>query len=226
MIPNSVKRYIKKVLVIKINEKKFNGSRNYWEERYKAAKTSGSGSYGRLAEFKAEVLNKFVEQHQILAVIELGCGDGNQLGLAHYPNYRGYDVSQTAIKFCLRKFKEDRSKEFYLMNKINKRTRKADLVISLDVIYHLIEDKVFDNYMRQLFAISSKYVIIYSSNYDDHFAPHVKCRKFTDWVDLHVGSSWRLIEKIENKYPFEANDPDNTSISDFYIYRSNFELEN
>lgn len=42
----------------------------------------------------------------------------------------------------------------------------ADLTLSLDVIYHLIEDNVFFTYMDRLFDSSTKFVIIYSLNTD------------------------------------------------------------
>lgn len=41
--------------------------------------TSGAGSYGVLAEFKAEVINSLLLEHSILTAIEFGCGDGSQL---------------------------------------------------------------------------------------------------------------------------------------------------
>ena len=78
-------------------------SREYWEERYSQGGNSGAGSYGHLAEFKAEVINGFIEQHEIKNVIEWGCGDGNQLGLFRCEEYIGYDVSETAIEICCKK---------------------------------------------------------------------------------------------------------------------------
>ena len=66
---------------------------DYWENRYERGLTSGAGSYGRLAHFKAEVLNEYVNQNKILSVVEFGCGDGAQLSLAKYANYIGLDLS-------------------------------------------------------------------------------------------------------------------------------------
>src|SRR5579864_6395854 len=76
---------------------RFPGSQTYWDQRYAEGGTSGSGSYGEQAAFKAEILNGFVARHGIQSVIEFGCGDGNQLSLASYPSYVGLDVSRTAI---------------------------------------------------------------------------------------------------------------------------------
>ena len=86
----------------------------YWEQRYAKGKNSGSGSYNRLAEFKAEIINAFIGENNITTVIEFGCGDGNQLTLANYPNYIGFDVSPTIIKICKEKFQTSKTKEFYV----------------------------------------------------------------------------------------------------------------
>ena len=224
---SSIKKALKKTWIGKLAKRllrkppeyqDFPGSKNYWEERYQADDNSGSGSYGRLAEFKAEIINEFVAKNNIKTVIEFGSGDGNQLTLANYPNYKGFDVSTKAIELCKAKFKDDPTKAFYSMEDEDQLNTRADLVLSLDVLYHLIEDKVFDSYMRRLFNSASKYVIIYSSNYNDHFAAHVKCRKFTDWVEKNIETNWELTKCLKNKYPFDKNDPDNTSMADFYFY--------
>ncbi|MEH6535821.1 MAG: glycosyltransferase [Psychroserpens sp.] len=197
----------------------FPGSQAYWEQRYSNDMNSGSGSYGRLAQFKAEVLNDFVLNNVVQTVIEFGCGDGNQLSLASYPSYKGLDVSLKAIEICKSRFKNDLTKDFYHLGNEFLKTAKADLVLSLDVLYHLVEDEVFENYMDQLFKSSNKYVIIYSSNYDEVLTDHVKCRKFTDWINKNVSKHWSLIDRLNNKYAFHEKDPENTSMSDFYIYK-------
>lgn len=201
--------------------KPFPGSEAYWEKRYRSNDNSGPGSYGRLADFKAEILNDFVKQNDIQTIAEFGSGDGNQLELSSYPSYVGIDVSQTALDLCEDKFGDDPTKEFLLYNTKDSNAVKAELVMSLDVIYHLVEDEVFENYMTALFNASTKYVIIYSSNYDEVLAKHVKCRKFTSWIDQHVADQWSLVETIPNKYPFDEQDPEHTSMSDFFIYKTN-----
>ncbi|WP_424832381.1 methyltransferase domain-containing protein [Ruegeria sp.] len=194
----------------------FSTSNQYWEERYLRGRNSGAGSYGRLADFKAEVLNDFVARNFIHSVIEFGSGDGSQLSLAKYPEYLGVDVSQTAVDACRGKFSRDTTKTF--VNSADFSDRKADLTLSLDVIYHLVEDDVFANYMETLFDASSRFVIIYSSNKDEiHTQKHVRHRCFTDWVAAHR-PEFRNIEHIPNRYPFDQEDPNNTSFADFYIF--------
>lgn len=203
--------------------KPFIGSEAYWDHRYKTKNNSGPGSYGRLANFKAEVINCFVKENNIQTVVEYGSGDGNQLELATYASYVGLDVSQTAINICKEKFVNDPTKQFLLFNSKNCNEIEGELVLSLDVIYHLIEDDVFEDYMRALFNSSTKYVIIYSSNYDKVLAKHVKCRKFTNWIENNLSDKWKLLKKLPNRFPFDEKDPDHTSMSDFYFYQKNNE---
>lgn len=191
-------------------------SGGYWEKRYQNRGTSGTGSYGRLAEFKADILNRFVTDNEIQSVNEFGCGDGSQLELARYPQYRGYDVSKTIIQLCREKFKNDPSKSFQVLPQRD--IPDAELTLSLDVIYHLVEDHVFTAYMKQLFGSSRRYVAIYSSNFDSADYPdHLRCRKFTEWVEQSA-PQFKLIDYIPNRYPFDPADPNNTSFADFYFY--------
>jgi len=200
----------------------YQGSSKYWEDRYAGGGNSGAGSYGKLAEYKAKILNEFVQRNNIQKVIELGCGDGSQLSLANYKSYIGLDVSKSAIQICNDKFGDDQTKSFFQINPQafydNYMNFEAELALSLDVIFHLTEDEVFQNYMNRLFNISNKFVIIYSSNNDHREAPHLLDRKFTNWVDNHA-VGWKLIEKIDNEFQYDKKDEINTSRSDFYIYK-------
>lgn len=198
--------------------KKFSGSENYWKHRYQSGKTSGAGSYHKLAEFKANILNEFVKDNDIKTIIEYGCGDGNQLTLSEYQSYAGFDVSPIAIAQCKKIFVDDKTKSFKLINEYT--NEKAQLTLSLDVIYHLIEDEVFNAYMKLLFDSSEKFVIIYSSNTDKQLKPqaaHVKHRNFSSWIEHN--STWQLVKRIPNKYPYSGNNHDG-SLADFYIYEN------
>ena len=191
-------------------------SKDYWENRYSHGGTSGTGSYHRLAAFKAEIINGFITEHQVSSIIEWGCGDGNQLGLFLPVQYIGYDVSKTAVEICQKKY-HGSNKSFIWYDGTRQKAEKKELGLSLDVIYHLIEDDVFENYMYNLFTNSSKYVCIYSSNDNFDVGLYQKNRKFTDYVQAKF-PQWKLIDYIENRYPFDFQDPDHTSSSDFYFY--------
>ena len=209
----------KRIFRIFVKKNSFTTSGDYWEKRYSTGGNSGAGSYDNLAEFKAEVINQFVEVNNIGRVIEFGCGDGNQLKYFNFGEYLGFDVSQTAIANCRRLYADDPGKRFEKLS--DYAGERAELVLSLDVLYHLVEDEVFDSHMQSLFSSSEKYVIIYSSNVDDDLnvrrSPHVRLRKFTGWIEKNF-PMFELLDHIPNRYP-RSSDPINSSISDFYIYR-------
>jgi len=201
----------------------FSGSRRYWETRYAGDGTSGAGSYGKLAEFKADILNSFIKAHEIRSVIDFGCGDGNQLTLLDCADYIGLDISETAVKLCRKRFGADERKSFFLYDPDSfedQRPRlKAELGLSLDVIYHLVEDGIFEQYMRRLFSAAERFVVIYSSDTDDntHFQdPYLRHRRFSIWIQQNL-SGWKLIDRIPNRYPYEG-DCQGGSVSDFFIY--------
>jgi len=195
----------------------FRTSGEYWERRYRQGGTSGAGSYNLLAEFKAEFLNDFVAREEVGSVVELGCGDGSQLRLARYPRYTGIDVAPSAVAMCKAIFANDKTKDFRLSGELDG-SFEAELAISLDVIYHLIEDEVFEGYMRELFARARRFVIVYSSNYDAAWdSKHVRHRKFTDWVEQNQ-PEWSLISRVPNRYPYDSENPKHTSFADFYVF--------
>jgi SAM-dependent methyltransferase len=198
----------------------FEGSSNYWENRYAAGGNSGSGSYGRLAVFKANILNDFVKKESVKTVMEFGCGDGHQLGLAEYPYYTGLDVSSKAIERCKETFRNDSQKVFHLYssNRTTKDLPPAELTLSLDVIYHLVENSVYEAYMRDLFSAATRFVIIYASNVEGTQRYHERTREFTKWIARHC-QEWELFKTVPNAYPYNPEDPDNTSQSDFFLYR-------
>lgn len=184
----------------------FPGSAAYWEKRYRKNGNSGAGSYGRNALYKATILNEFVRDNNIKSVIEFGCGDGNLAMQFHFPSYIGLDVSTAAIEKCSEVCKNDHDKQFFISDK-RMAGLKAELAISLDVIYHLIEEEVYENYMKQLFAAATKYVIIYGWDVESDKNYHVKHRKFSEWIKDSV-PDFKLFNQIKNP-----------TFSDFYIYQ-------
>ena len=145
----------------------FTGTASYWDSRYRSGGNSGAGFHGRLAEFKADILNQFVESKSIQTVVEFGCGDGTQLSLA-LSLVCGTGCFPGSSCDVRAKFGED-PKEFRLLAE-QSRFEGFDLALSLDVVYHLIEHDVFEKYLRELFRASARYVIVYSSNAELHQA--------------------------------------------------------
>lgn len=206
-------------IMYKVNNKDFDSSK-FWNSHYVSGGTSGTGSYNRLAEFKAEIINNFVKINEIKTVIEYGCGDGNQLKYMNHPFFVGVDASEYIINENKKMFSYDMSKEFYSLNErdcyIN---RKFDLSLSIDVIYHLIQDDIYEKYMDDLFYTAEKYIIIYSSNHEEITKwIEYKHRNFFKYIQ-EKQSNWKLIEFIPNRYPYIIGEESETSASDFYIFK-------
>lgn len=168
-------------------------SSDYWEARYASGGDSGDGSRGAKAASKAAYLNWFVKDNDVKTVLEFGCGDGQQLALANYPDYIGLDVSETAVRKCRTLFALDAHKRFYLLPTMWPLT--AELVLSVDVIYHLVENSVYRKHMDDVFGSATKYVVLYTSDSHvidpnlytaDHVLHRPVCdhvtRRFPDWL--------------------------------------------
>jgi SAM-dependent methyltransferase len=191
---------------------RYPGSRRYWERRYAQGGNSGVGSSGLLAAYKASVLNAFVQMHNIRSVVELGCGDGQQLQLAEYPAYTGLDIAASAIARCQALFAGDSSKKFAHYDPIQfyPADFQADMAISLEVIFHLTEENLYRLYLQHLFTLSRRWVLVFSSDETDETGgvfPHFKPRHFS----LDVPEGWVLRERIANPHR-------DRSVSDFFVF--------
>lgn len=189
-------------------------SASYWEQRYASGGNSGAGSRGRLLAYKAAFLDGFMAGNAIRDVIDLGCGDGTLLALIHPPVYRGVDVSPTVLARCVSRFRARPELAFMAFSELAG-APPAQLALSIDVIFHLVEDAIFEAYMTQLFAMATRYVVVYASNCDRTWpAAHVRHRNFA----AASRPGWRLAAHLPNPYPFDPADPDGTSFADFFVY--------
>ena len=189
----------------------------YWDARYRDGGTSGAGSRGRLAKYKAWFINQFVSRNAVHSVIELGCGDGEQLELLEFESYLGIDVSPKALDLCMSRFGTSAGFKFLLASDLAS-ANECELGLSLDVLYHLIEDRSFEDYLRNLFLLSIRYVIIYSSDSErPPPAPHVRHRPVSTFIAQRF-PEWRLAARVPNRFLFDSSAPEETSFCDFLIY--------
>lgn len=206
-----INQLIKKLL----GRDKFN-SLNYWENRYAGGGNSGDGSYGRLSVFKADFINKFIEEKKINSAVEMGCGDGHQLSIIRYAAYTGLDVSTTIIDLCRKKFEGDATRKFVLYKPdsfMPDEELKADIALSLDVLYHVVEEKKYLKYLQDLFSLGKKYVVVYSTNFYLNETQHVLHRKFTD--DAKRFTEWSLIAEVKNPFPGNGYQE---SMANFFVF--------
>ncbi len=185
-------------------------NKDHWDNHYKNNGNSGIGSYGELCEYKINIINDYIEKYNIKSIIDFGCGDGNQIKSINIKNYIGLDVSKESVHICTQKYSNDSTKKFFLYDQnVELNIEPADLTLSLDVIYHICNDSDYNKYMHDLSKNSKKYILIYSSNFDDNkWQSHVRHRKFTDKMENH-----KLIDFIKNKSPISS--------ADFYLFEKN-----
>jgi SAM-dependent methyltransferase len=183
-------------------------SKKYWEQRYLNNGNSGLGSYGDEADFKSKYINLIIKDKEIKSINDFGCGDGNQISLLNnFESYVGFDVSKTILQ--KNKFKFGNNKKYSFVFDV-KEMKETDLVMSIDVIYHIIEDKLYNEHIDNLFSLSNKYVLVYGVNTEDtNTVPHMKYRKFVDDVSEKY-PEFKLID--ETKY-----DKKNNNIG-FYLF--------
>jgi SAM-dependent methyltransferase len=184
-------------------------SADYWDARYSRGGTSGAGSQGRLVAHKAAVINSIVALNGIAHVADFGCGDGTLLGMLEVPAYTGLDASPHALRHCATRFPQHR----FLPLCEARQAGPADLCLSVDVIFHLVEDGVFADHLAALFGAASGLVLIYASNTD----PHVRHRRFTSTIAATF-PDWRLCAHLPNPYPYDPAQPQATSFADFFVY--------
>lgn len=179
----------------------------YWERRYRNGRTSGAGSEGDAVEAKAAYVRNLLERERVDSIIDWGVGDGTVLKMTdtRIP-YLGIDVSRTIIGRMKIAFASQPEKRFLLAD--NYTGQQADLAMSLDVIFHQVNDRDYEVHLHRLFGSARRLVLIHSSNHDGgRTAPHVRWRRWTPDV-----MAWHPQWHLEDA-------PDDPKQIGFYLYR-------
>jgi SAM-dependent methyltransferase len=196
------------------------GSTDYWRRRYASGGRAGKGTYGRLGAFKAKVVNDFFLRERVTSAVDFGCGDGDQAALFTVARYTGVDVSEAAIARAKVQFDGRTGWHFLTLEEAALNHPRADASLSLDVIFHLVEDELFEHHMHRLFDAAERFVVIYSSNKTDSGSKQgrIRHRVFTDWIAANA-SDWTLLQRIPNRFPRRPWAQRDRSFCDFYLYR-------
>jgi SAM-dependent methyltransferase len=184
--------------------------KSYWNNRYvtqpnSAGDGSGAGSEGLEANIKANIINLWIKQFEIKTITEVGCGSGRNLMLYNIPiSYTGYDISPRAIEMCNERTRKiQNSLKYFFTNEYDKQDFNADLLLCLDVYYHIPNDDDFELLCKNLFVdFKGKYIIAYTTDTDEQFLPdgtplanHLRFRKFLDKVNEY--GTWEALYIIE-----------------------------
>jgi SAM-dependent methyltransferase len=156
----------------------------YWERRHAKHvgtwRADGLGSVGKLALRKAAAVNALIESVGAKSLLDLGCGDGKMASLYRVKKYVGLDVSASAVAEC-----RERGHEAHVYDPTEPFARTADVAISMDVVFHLIDDDLYYKHLEHLFSAGIKAVGIYSTDHDDDRGlSHVRHRKVTRDIEV------------------------------------------
>lgn len=150
-----------------------NVEKSYWDNRYAQGGDSGYGSYGEQLEKK---LN-WIFSLDFHSITEVGCGDMNfassLMKMNPVDNYTGYDVSRVIVErntllYPQYDFRVVSDAEFV----------KSDLVMCVDVLFHIIKDEDCESLLQKLEQTWTKYLVITAYERDEEFTNHVRIRKF------------------------------------------------
>jgi SAM-dependent methyltransferase len=192
--------------------------KEYWDSRYRQGGNSGAGSYGEESFMKAHVINYWINQLGLHTIFEVGSGDANNLLMYKVPiSYYGYDLSQKAVEIGREKTRKiSNSLKYYFDTKFDLNDTEVDLCLCLDVWYHQINDKDFDDLCKLLFVDGKwKYIVIYSTDTNSQFtetgeplSQHVrfrevlsKVKEFPEWEVLYCLSDVNVTETQSKNFP-------------------------
>lgn len=177
----------------------------YWDRRYADGRDSGEGSRGRAAQAKADRINTLVDDYGLRSVVDLGCGDGQVASLLDVPEYLGVEVSYQALQRCIGTVGPRPGWSWMLWDPVAPppMTFAADLTLSCDVIFHLIDPDVYAAHLAALFT--APHVLVHATDYDSEPNDHMRHHRFTaDVPDTHRLLDMPADRTVAGFYEFEA----------------------
>lgn len=166
---------------------------SYWDRRYtEGVWKSGYGSYGEQLKKKL----KWLSGLDIKSVSEVGCGDfnfGKHL-LEIYPHalYAGHDISNVIIE----RNRIDYPQYFFYTRKD---IASADLLLCIDVLFHVLDDEEYEQILDILEKKWTKYLAITAYEEEQYSSPHLKIRKF-DYKRFGKPIIRKVVEKEGSLY--------------------------
>lgn len=153
-------------------------AQEYWDKRYREGGTSGYGSYGEQLKSKL----KWLSGLDINSIVEVGCGDfnfgSNLLKLYPKASYFGYDISQEIVDKNREKYPGIQFQSSQEMMLSSNSFPQGDLLMCVDVMFHILDDKEAEDMLNFLEKSWTKYLVITAYERDEPLDTHVRIRKF------------------------------------------------
>ena len=142
-------------------------SQNHWDERYRKGGDSGYGSYGEQLNLKLRLIRNNIKD--IKNIVDFGCGDFNfglhVLGIFPDVYYFGIDQSIEIIQRNSSLYKHS-------FQQNNRLIIGADLILCVDVLLHILNEKDEKNIIDDLKKHWRKYLVISAFDHDGESEPN------------------------------------------------------
>lgn len=151
--------------MVKIDDENYGGCSKMtkfdWDEHYKSGGKSGDPSdYMKSREWKHALIAKYCDIKNN-SIIDVGCGD-LQFWQGRKPaKYIGIDISQTIIDAHTEKYPD---RQFICASSDESLDISADMVMCFDMLWHIIDDDVYIETLKNIRRYSKKYIMIYTWN--------------------------------------------------------------
>jgi len=200
-------------------------NKDFWESRAKKYKTTGYIDYS-IAFFdqlmRLKVIERIVKQYASFnmreaSILDFGCGNGD---FAVYfsskvRNIVGYDISDEVLKIAREKCKG--LSNVYFVNDLNKIRMKFDIVLSITVLQHILDDTELKDSLCKIYSLCNKgalFIALESVKSVGHLSPSVSdyliFREVKYYEDLLRRIGFRVIA-IKNFYnPYFLKTPSYT----------------
>ena len=129
----------------------------YWDNRYKTGGNSGLGSISKNRDWKWEIIKKYCSD--LNNIIDVGCGDLSFWEGKDCKNYVGIDISP----FIIQKNRDLRKNWQFICNSADIRQDiKANTVFCFDVLFHIMDERVYKKILENLTYYSEDIIFIYT----------------------------------------------------------------
>jgi 2-polyprenyl-3-methyl-5-hydroxy-6-metoxy-1,4-benzoquinol methylase len=130
-----------------------------WDEHYKRGGDSGTTDTKSMG-WAHSIYRKYFDNCRD-RVIDVGCGDIRAWDCNPPLKYTGIDISPLIIEQNREKYP---GRKFIVANATVPQKITADIVICMNVLFHIIDDDDYTDILKNLKAYSKKYIIIYTWN--------------------------------------------------------------
>ncbi len=183
-------------------KKTVSSSETYWRGRYADTSSkffkgaSGNGKLPFRTRYKSKIINSVISTHSVESILDLGCGDGSLTSKIKCKKYFGIEIDKNLTDELRRQYENQPNYNFSTALE-DSWPESFDLSLSIDVIFHLLEDEVYIKYMNMLFMGNAELVLIKSSNHDEVGIgrnAHILHRNFTKNISANF-PEYKLIAK-------------------------------